>query len=281
MTVKEALKSGSLNNEVLLAHVLKKDRSWLFANPDHQLSRLQLTTYNLLLRGRSRGVPAAYLTGHKEFFGLDFRVTPATLIPRPETELLVERALSLLPSPGVGRDRGRGRTIENVIDVGTGSGCIIISLAKNIRNAKIKFLATDISKPALKIAKHNAIKHGVSKKIKFLQGNLLSGLQLTTYNLPTLILANLPYLTPGQMKNPDLKHEPRSALVAGTDGLKYYRELFAQASRSKLRNSVLIIEHDPRQKPKLASLVKKHFPSAKFRFHKDLAGRYRILEIQI
>lgn len=301
MNIREALVAGNrklrstsqspnLDAEVLLSYVLKKDRAWLYANPDKKLSRLQLTTYNLLIRKRANYVPVAYLTGHKEFFGLDFRVTPSVLIPRPETELLVEMSLKNLQSKIL--------NLKSVIDLGTGSGCIVVSLAKNSK--KIKLYAIDNSSAALKIAKINARRHGVARKIKFLRGNLLSPfLQPKILNLKSsIILANLPYLTPKQYNsNRDLKHEPRSALVGGRNGLKYYRELFEElrifrhagldpASRSmdsRLRGNesiVLLIEHNPSQKRAIESLTKRFFPKAKIKFHKDLAGRDRVTEIK-
>jgi len=275
--------SPALDAEVLLSFVLKKDKSWIFANPDNKLTTKQSNNFNNLIQKRANHWPVAYLTGHKEFFGLDFRVTKDTLIPRPETELLVEKALEIL----------KNNKIKQVIDVGTGSGCIIISLASSLRGysrGNLKFYATDISTQTLKVAKQNAKNH----KIKFVQANLLPPEHVEGHSL---IVANLPYLTPKQLKNPDLKHEPKSALVAGPDGLKYYRELFKQIrslrhpelacpQRSRLRggrdsgSSTILLEHDPSQVSKLKSLAKKHFPKAKTQFHKDLTGRFRIMELK-
>lgn len=285
--------SPSLDSEVLLSFVLRKDRAWLYANPDHKLSSIQYSKFNILIRQRANHWPVALLTGHKEFFGLDFRVTPDVLIPRPETELLVELALDRISNVE--------SRISNVIDVGTGSGAIIIALAVILSTKReesqrsfvrkrpqddINFIAADISKSALKIAKQNARRHGVAKRIKFMRGNLLDPL----FRLPfmrgkmsggrSLIIANLPYLTPAQFNsNPNLAHEPRSALVGGSDGLKYYRRLFEQASKFHIQNSIFLLEHDPSQKQKLARLAKKYFPKAKLKFHRDLSDNQRISEI--
>ena len=289
--------SPALDAEVLLAHVLKKDRTYLYANPTQELTHLQTTTYELLTRKRCNHWPVAYLTGHKEFFGLDFLVTPDVLIPRPETELLVELALQAtsyyLPA--------------TVVDLGTGSGNIIVSVAKSLftssspplarggsgrgRRLDLKFFATDSSAKALKIARHNARRHGVADKIKFLRGNLLSPfLQATSYKLqPTLIIANLPYLTPAQYHaNPDLWHEPKSALVGGPDGLRYFHKLFMQiqlltpspgvgrvAEGRERSPLILLLEHDQGQKSELQQLISPNFPKAKIKFFRDLAGHYR------
>ena len=269
MAIHEALQQGP-DAEVILAHVLKNDRAWLFANPDFELSRLQLTTYNLLLARSAKHWPVAYLTGHKEFYGLEFRVTPDVLIPRPETEMLVELARE--------RIENRELRIKKIIDLGTGGGAIIISLAKSLRNSKLKFSATDISPKALQNAKQNARRHGVEKRIKFIKSDLLRNLKFDIRN--SLLVSNLPYLTPAQVKaNPDLKHEPRSALVAGPDGLKYYRKLFEQLSKFYIQNSIFLLEHDPSQKNKLAALVKKSLPNSRTKFHRDFSGRWRICEI--
>ncbi|OGE76210.1 MAG: protein-(glutamine-N5) methyltransferase, release factor-specific [Candidatus Doudnabacteria bacterium RIFCSPHIGHO2_02_FULL_48_21] len=268
MTIREAfiwadkkLKKNSLSPqldaEVLLSHVSKKNKAWLFANLQKKLSKLQATNYKLMIAKRSHRWPVAYLTGHKEFYGLDFKVDQNVLIPRPETEILVEKALELLKS---------GK-FKNIIDIGTGSGAIIISIAviASRRRSNLKFYGTDISKPALKIARLNARRHHVLKKIKFENCNLIENWKLRIEN--SIILANLPYLTPKQMKNPDLKYEPKNALVAGKGSLKYYRDLFKQISTypfgtAQDQNLTILIEHDPSQKAAVQKLVKKFLPKA-------------------
>lgn len=277
MTIKEALLLHE-DAPILLAHVLKKNSAFLFANPDKQISPLKSKIFNLLISRRRANWPVAYLTGHKEFFGLDFKVNKDVLIPRPETELLVELALPI----------SRNSKFRNIIDIGTGSGNIIIALAKNTKN-KVNFFAIDSSAKALRVAKTNAKKHSVAKKIIFLKGNLLSPITLNNSMelFPMLILANLPYLTSKQTREPSIKHEPRSALVAGKDGLKYYRELFKQLQKAchaglPARSAggdpasiSLLIEFDPSQKQKIKALAKLYLAGAKIQFHKDLASKYR------
>lgn len=304
--------SPSLDAEVVLAFVLKKSREYLAANPDLQPLPAQSTEFNKLVSRRAKGEPVAYLTGHKEFFGLDFKVNKHVLIPRPETELLVERALASFPPQDLGRDQGRGRKFS-IIDLGTGSGCIAISLAKTLQQMvysrlvynTLRIYAIDSSTKALAIARQNAKTHGVLNKIKFLKGDLLSPILNSKFLLlDSIILANLPYLTPRQYDaNPELRFEPKSALVGGPDGLKYYEMLFKQltaylrhgeALRSNLINTgialsstprnyrnriILLLEIDPAQKNKIKSLGKKYFPRADINFYHDLSARARVCEI--
>ncbi|HCW74922.1 MAG TPA: peptide chain release factor N(5)-glutamine methyltransferase, partial [Candidatus Marinimicrobia bacterium] len=150
-----------LEAEILLSEILKKPREFILAHGERALTKPQITDYKLLIKKRLKGMPIAYITGEKEFYGLKFKVNKNVLIPRPETELMVEEALKLTADG----------TPAAIIDVGTGSGCVIITLAKQIANCE--FLATDISAKALAVAGQNAKLHGVAKKIKFLKGDLL------------------------------------------------------------------------------------------------------------
>lgn len=314
--LKKTSSSPALDAEVLLAHVLRRDRSYLYANLQKKLTAPHAEQFARMVHKRVRHWPVAYLVGHKQFFDLDFKVTPDVLIPRPETELLVELALSHLSPPQAWGGLGRGRT---VIDLGTGSGNVIISVIKNVPplltrgglGRGLKFYALDSSAKALKIAKRNARRHRVFSKIRFLHGNLLSPMRRGTPSFfsplirgglrggRTIILANLPYLTRKQLNNLTIKHESRRALYGGPDGLKYFSELFTQLSviarrettkqsqrlprsHSVARNDkkiVLLLEHDPRQKRALQSLTRKYFPRAQICFHKDLSGRFRVMEI--
>ena len=174
--LKKSSRSPALDSEVLLCHILKRDKSYLYANQDKKLSNIQNTKYQILIRKRARRWPVAYLTGRKEFFGLDFVVTPDVLIPRPETELLVELAIQRIKNHPLfipPLERGRKKRGLNIIDLGTGSGNITIALAKKL-SSKYKFFALDSSAKALQIARINAHDHGVKNKIKFLRGNLLA-----------------------------------------------------------------------------------------------------------
>lgn len=293
---KSKIKNPHLEAEILLSFILDKPREFIIAHPEYKLNKRQVTNYKLQVTKLSKGEPIAYLTGHKEFYDLDFIVNKDVLIPRPETELIVEETIDLISHIS---------HPISLIDVGTGSGCIIISIFKQLVRYKLqatsyKLLATDISKKALIVAKRNAKKHGVNKKIKFLHGNLLDPIlknpkllkNLNHPNNPIIITANLPYLTPNQIKNSlSIKHEPKLALSAGKDGLKYYRQLFKQI---KKLNKLCVVRYalceiDPAQKNKISNLIKKELftyrsfgeggPNSTFQIKKDLRGHSRLVTI--
>ncbi|MFA7654244.1 MAG: peptide chain release factor N(5)-glutamine methyltransferase [Candidatus Magasanikbacteria bacterium] len=299
-------KINALDIEIIVAHVLKKPRAFVLAHSDYQLTQAQEKNIRALCKRRQKGEPIAYLTGHKEFFGLDFLVDKRVLVPRPETELLVEEAID--------RINNEQLTINKrqmvLIDVGAGSGCVPISIIKTLRDSSAAPLrgfaclpvgmaqndnvaiVIDISKPALAVAKKNAKKHGV--KIKFLHGNLLSpilknySLLLTPYSL-LVITANLPYgwkewKNNCSMETRGLQFEPPQALFTGKQGLQLYEDLFKQTQSLLLLNPyslILLIEYDPRQTTLLKKLIKKYLPEASIEIKKDLAGRDRVATINI
>ena len=302
MTIKELLNNAiikfknidftnpHLEAEILLSKILKKPRAWILSHPESKPTKLQITKYKLQISQRCQGVPLAYLTGEKEFYGLNFKVNKHVLIPRPETEMMVDL---IVDRKSWNVDR---KTI--IIDVGTGSGCIIISIAKALTSAQFpisppgedppradnfQFLATDISKPALTVARKNANLHGVKDIIKFKTGNLLEplypDLRSAIRDTRITICANLPYLTPKDFReSPTIKKEPKTALIGGSDGLKYYRELFKQV-RSVIRHpsSVIIMcEIDPSQVKKIRQMAKSLLPEFEVSIEKDLAGKARI-----
>jgi len=277
-------KIDALDLELIIAHEIGKTREFVLAHPEHKLTNNQeLKTKNLLTR-RVKHEPLAYILGHKEFFGLDFKVNKQVLIPRPETEMLVGLTLKELQAKS-------NKPKTTVIDIGTGSGNIIISLAKNLK-AKNKFIAVDISAQALKIAKHNAKFHKVDKKIKFIRSDLLSNRKIFSssaiqqFNHLTII-ANLPYLSSKiyHLTSRDIKNfEPKSALLSGIDGLDHYRKLLQQIKKLttdyKLKTTNFL-EFSPKQKPALQRLVKSVLPDAKIKFRKDLAGKWRTCQISL
>jgi len=298
-TVKKLKKNNipnpHLEAEILLSFVLDKSREFILTHPEKRLSKKQISNIQYLISKRQKGVPIAYLIGHKQFYGLDFYVNKNVLIPRPETELIVDEAINLL------RSKLRNKQKIIVIDIGTGTGCIIITLAKLLKKniqypclagrraiSNIQYLATDISRPALAIARQNAKLHKVNNKIKFLLGDLLKPIiskpLILNFQSEIIITANLPYLTPGQIKNsPTIKYEPKLALLAGSDGLKYYRQLIKQIK--KLHSTYplpfsLFFEINPEQTKKIKLIIKKHFPLAKIKIKKDLAGRNRLVIVK-
>ncbi|MFH1429990.1 MAG: peptide chain release factor N(5)-glutamine methyltransferase [Candidatus Uhrbacteria bacterium] len=257
--------------ELLLAHCMGTDRAWLLAHPDAPVSLFSAIKFFRLSRHVAHGMPLAYVIGEQWFCSQPFIVQPGVLIPRPETEQLVELAGSLLD-----------RYLPQVrcIDVGTGSGCIAISLALAHPTAQIT--AIDTSRTALRVAKKNARRHNVLRRIKFCRGNLLTQYRFFMTE-PTIICANLPYLTSEECAELPCSirdHEPRIALDGGEDGLDPYRAIFAQLATVVDTMCIALFEIDPRRERALRKLVQQELPSWDMDFHYDLAGRCRILEIR-
>lgn len=281
MTIKESLiwatkklknLSPALDAEILLAFTLKKPKEFLYAHSEKTLTTAQFLKFKKFIARRAKHEPIAYIIGHKYFYDLDFFVNKKVLIPRPETEILVENTINKNPTA--------------IIDVGIGSGAIAVSLAHRLPNAKI--FATEISSAALKVAQKNISHHKVA--VTLLCGNLLKPLlkKSKITNLKSLtIAANLPYLTTNQWKKtpPEIKkYEPRQALDGGTDGLKYYRELLQQLElliTGRRLSITSFFEIDPYQKKSITKLIKRCFPTAKIEIKKDLAGRARLVIFEI
>lgn len=215
--------------EILMAHVLGSTRSWLYAHGDSELPRDVVERFAALVADRRDGIPVAYLTGRRGFRDLDLAVTPATLIPRPETELLVELALARLPA-GVAR---------RIADLGTGSGAIALALARARPEASV--IATDESRAALDVARANARRLGLGN-IAFAAGHWWEAVADTRF---ALVASNPPYIAEGDphLVQGDLRHEPRDALVSGVDGLDAIREIAAGAVRHLEPGGWLLVEH--------------------------------------
>jgi release factor glutamine methyltransferase len=257
-----------LDAEILLAHAMGQDRSWLYAHPEGTLSPSQLSTYQALISRRAEREPVAYLTGHKEFFGLDFIVTPDVLIPRPETERLVELALQWTQTrswPGV------------IADVGTGCGTISVALAVHLPQAQI--IATDTSPAALAVAQRNTIRHNVADRICCVQSNLLAAFGGPLH----LIVANPPYLSQTELATapPEVADwEPRVALDGGPDGLATVGHLLAMASSRLHLAGALFVEIGAGQGADALELAHRYFPEATIEIVEDYAKRNRVLAVQ-
>ncbi len=264
--------SAPLDAELMLSFARKIRKEELYIHPEKKISPNELKKFKNLIARRARHEPTAYILGEKEFFGLKFFVDKNVLIPRPETELLVEEAIRKFQIPD---------SKFQILDIGTGSGTIAITLAKNLPEAKI--IATDISAAVLKIARKNARRHGVSKKIKFIKTDLLPQRRAFSVQRSVLVVTNLSYLPASVYKQtaPEIKkYEPKNALLGGPDGLNLIRQLLIKTRNYNLHGTVLV-EIDPSQPKKLSSFIKKLFPQAVIEIKKDLAGLSRIIKIEI
>ena len=275
--------SFTLAAELLLLYVAARDRTWLYAHPEEILCADTTSQYFALIQRRANGEPTQHLTGKQEFWGLEFEVTPDVLIPRPETEHLIEVALDRLAVRELRAGRpprltGKGITL---VDVGTGSGCIAIALAKEIPDAII--YASDISATALDVARRNARRHGFFDRIRFFESNLLEGFSpLATRHSPLffdLIVSNPPYVgrrTAETLAREVREHEPEVALYGGEEGYEFYAELVAQSHKFLKPGGLLIVElgHDslPAVQPLLES---RHWTN--LGVTNDLAGIPRVL----
>lgn len=305
LTVKEALQQASLNlknaglekpfweAELLMALTLKTNRIKIISYPEKRISARQLQSFFKLVKKRKEHTPLAYLSGEKEFYGLKFLVNSNVLVPRPESELLVEEAWQEIKD----LRKEQPKHPLYLIDIGTGSGCLAISLCKY---AKITTFALDISPKALSVAKKNAKLNKV-KNITFIKSDLLKKLPKSLLEKNLIITANLPYLTPKEIaKEPSVKKEPVIALDGGYDGLTIYRRLFKEIKElkefkkfKKLKETkrvkkfkekndqkiVVLCEINPRQKNPLIKISKEE-GSKKIEWKKDLAGKIRLVKIE-
>lgn len=234
--------------QTLLRHALGVSRAWLIAHADHVLDTNEVMQFERLLQRRLQGEPVAYILGNREFYGLDFSVAPGVLIPRPDTETLVEAALQLIPETSAGERKGPLR----ILDLGTGSGAIAIAIAVNRPEATVT--ALDQSEAAVAIARTNAEKLG-AKNLRLLQSNWFSAVTGETFDI---IVSNPPYIAAADphLSQGDLRFEPSSALASGTDGLNDIREIVATAPTHLQRGGWLLLEHGYDQAERVAGLLK-------------------------
>jgi len=254
-----------------LAHVLGVGRLDLYLQFERPLTEPDLTELRSLLRRRVQGTPVAYLTGEREFFGLRFSVREGVLIPRPESELVVELALARLAAKD-------GPTVA--ADVGTGSGCIGIAIA--VRALSTRVDAVDISDTAVQVARSNAVQLGVSERVTVIQGSW--GRPLKGRGPYNLIVSNPPYVSTAELADlePGVRDfEPILALDASRDGLAPYRELLVELPELPAADATILLEVDPRRAGAVAKLASENWPSAELKLHRDLSGRDRVLEVAL
>jgi release factor glutamine methyltransferase len=257
---------AALEGEILLRHVLGIDRAQLYANLDSNVSPSDVKTLMKLVERRIKGEPSAYIIGSKEFYGLDFTVNRHVLIPRPETELLVEQAIKIC----------HNYSYSKIADIGTGCGAIAISLAVNMPSVKV--YATDISPKALKMAEQNCLKHGVTGRVTLLRGDILKPLPESV----DLIIANLPYVKNSDIPSQGpLSFEPQVALNGGEMGLDKIKEMCRQA-RDKLNDKgSLLLEIGQGQVEDVKTILHNHFPKDIIEVEKDLAGIERVVSLRL
>ncbi len=261
----------ALDASVLLAHIVNKPRTWVMAHPELHLTAEQQEQLDASLIRLEGGESFPYVLGHWEFFGLDFNITPDVLIPRPETELLVERAIAWL----------QGSTVRRTVaDTGTGSGVIAVSIAMHVPDTTI--LATDLSDKALEVAKRNAKKYEVDHRIQFVRCDLLPPKPafFTAEQHLDLICANLPYIPTDTLR--DLAvfgREPTLALDGGNDGLAVIRRLLSAGPEWLAPGGMMLLEIESTRGIQTINLAVDLFPRAAIRLHQDLAGQDRLLEI--
>ncbi len=268
--------SPDLDAQVLLGNIIGKSRTWIAAHPDTALLDSQIGSIDDAVIRIQKGEPLPYVLGHWEFFGLDFKITPDVLIPRPETEMIVEQAILWLQSR-----QAANQVRLRAADVGTGSGCIAIALAHHIQNLHV--LATDLSLPALKIARQNASMHNVLDRMDFVQSDLLPPhpSPLLREDHFDVICANLPYIPTKILHDLQIYgHEPTMALDGGEDGLNLIRRLLKIAPEWLAPNGLILLEIEAGQGLKAISLAYDSFDRATINLRRDLAGNERMVVIK-
>jgi release factor glutamine methyltransferase len=263
--------SSRLDAELLLAHALRLRRLDLYLQFDRVLDEGELTALRELMRRRGQGEPVAYITGEREFWGRAFAVTPDVLVPRPETETLVDRALAHI------RERDEPGRLR-VADLGTGSGCIAVTLAAEC--PALHVTATDVSRAALQVAAGNASRHAVADRIEFVETSWTDALEGGF----DIVVSNPPYVTKAELAQtaPDVReYEPAQALDGDEDGLDAYRELLPSLDGRMSGGGTVLLEVDPRRAEAVTALLTRTFPEVQCTTIADLAGFARVIDAQM
>lgn len=285
------LKNTDLNYldlDIILGHVLKKPREWIYAHQDHEISKSKKREINSLIKRRLKDEPIAYITGHKEFYGLDFIVNKDVLVPRPDTELIVENVIAVGIVGNEQFEQAKRSNNFNILDVGTGSGCIPIVLKKHLPKSNV--YGSDISGKAITVAKKNAKKilnHEGAKKrrarknsIHFYKSDLLKQIPNNLKGKLNIITFNPPYLTKNEARKKELKYEPQVALTPN-DFTKLIKDFFIQAKEYLADDGAIFIEIGHRQAKTVSKIAAQIYPEAKIEVVKDLGGFDRVVKIKI
>jgi release factor glutamine methyltransferase len=282
MTIREVIQFGveklkdthstpQLDIELLLSYSLKESKEYLFRHPEKKLPKKSLDEFKKLLEKRMKGVPISHLTHLQEFFGIPLYVNKDVLIPRPETEEVVEDAISTWKEK---------TDIGLFLDVGSGSGCIAIAIASTVPN--INVIALEKSEKAIKVANKNIKKLKLDKNIQVIKSDILSRLPKKYFSTPKIIVANLPYIgtnTNNFVSDEVKKHEPKEALFGGEDGLDCYRKLMKQIVDKKVSFEVMFFEIGFSQTDAIEREIKHYLPKSKTKILKDMAGFPRTVKI--
>ncbi len=259
--------SARLDAELLLAHVIKKPVTFLLAHDDTEIGFFKLWKYRRMIGQRKDGMPVAYLIGHREFYGLDFEVNRSVMVPRPDTEILVDKVVLYL------NDQCPMTNDQLLLDVGTGSACIPISILKNIPN--IEAVATEISGSAMKVAKRNIKKHGLTNRIQLFSSDLLKSVPRELFeDREVIVTANLPYIPKRFAVHPSTKFEPDVALYGGDDGLDIYKRLIKELEEIEPR--AIFFELFEFQ----AAVLGAQMPDYEVKFTESLMGEARCLMME-
>jgi release factor glutamine methyltransferase len=264
---KRQVESPRLEAQILLAHALGCKKIDLYVRHEEEPPETQRTAFREMIRKRAEGMPVAYLVGYREFYSLQFAVTPDVLIPRPETETLVMEAVR----------RIQPMVAPRILDIGTGTGCIAIALAKQHKTARIT--AIDVSGAAIAVAAANAARHGVGDRVTFAEGDLFTPVTGQTFDL---IVSNPPYIAQGEFASLDVgvrDFEPRSALDGGPEGLDFYRRIAAEAPAHFALGGTLLVEIGATQESAVRELFADHFELGPT--FKDPAGRPRVVSARV
>ncbi|AIF53830.1 peptide chain release factor N(5)-glutamine methyltransferase [Pelosinus sp. UFO1] len=263
----KGVENPRLDAEVLLSHILDKERLYLYVHFDQPLEEKELAAFRVAVKKRAARLPVAYIIGVKEFMGLDFEVTPAVLIPRPDTEILVEAALKRLSMLGN----------PYILDIGTGSGAICVSMLANLPTAS--GVTVDISAAALDVAKKNAMKHQVHERLTFCQGDLFAPVEGQQF---TAILSNPPYIPEADIRGltPEVRQEPNLALDGGQDGLDFYRRIIKEGRKYLVTGGFIVMEVGIGQAQLVANMAEKSGDFKLSEIIKDYGGIERVVVIE-
>ena len=270
------MSNARLDAEVLLRFILNRDRAWFMTHANEPLDEDKRGLFEKAVARRAKREPLQYIVGKQEFWGLDFIVRPEVLIPRPETELVVETALKITERV---RRSTEADTPFTIVDLCTGSGCIAVSLAREMRNAR--FFAIDTSGKALAVARENARKHGVSERIRFLKGDLFQPLEELDFRSQVdIVTANPPYIRSGDLRGlqPEVRdYEPEIALIAGPEGGEIHQKIIEAAPAFLKKHGSLIMEMGEGQAEALIEIMNENGKYAAPEILKDLAGIERVI----